>query len=42
LKKAINGGALLDEHTIDVLLGMDVLTTGSLHIDKAGTFRFAF
>ena len=42
LKRDINGGALLDEHTFDVLLGMDVLTTGNLHIDKAGTFRFSF
>jgi hypothetical protein len=42
LKKVINGGELLDEHTFDVLLGMDVITTGNLHIEKAGTFRFTF
>jgi hypothetical protein len=41
-KKAINGGELSDENTFDVLLGMDVLTSGNLHIDKAGTFRFSF
>jgi hypothetical protein len=42
LKREINGGELLDEHTFDVLLGMDVLTTGNLHIGKDGTFRFLF
>ncbi len=42
LRKVINGGGLLDEHTFDVLLGMDVITTGSLQIDKAGTFRLSF
>jgi hypothetical protein len=38
----INGGELSDAHTFDVLLGMDVITTGNLQIDKAGTFRFTF
>jgi hypothetical protein len=42
LKRVINGGELLDEHTFDVLLGMDVLTTGDLRINKAGTFSFSF
>jgi gag-polyprotein putative aspartyl protease len=42
MTKVINGGELLDEHTFDVLLGMDVLTTGDLYIGKAGTFRFSF
>jgi hypothetical protein len=42
LNRGINGGELLDEHTFDVLLGMDVLTTGNLHINKDGTFRFLF
>lgn len=41
-KSAINGGELSDENTFDVLLGMDVLTSGNLHIDKNGTFRFSF
>jgi hypothetical protein len=41
LKRDIIGGELTDEHTFDVLLGMDVLTTGSLTIDKDG-FRFRF
>lgn len=40
-KRVINGGELSDEHTFDVLLGMDVLTTGSLRIDKDG-FEFSF
>jgi hypothetical protein len=42
LKRVINGGELLDEHTFDVLLGMDVLTTGDFRINKAGTFSFSF
>jgi hypothetical protein len=41
-RKAINGGGLSDEHTFDVLLGMDVLTTGNLHVDRDGTFKFTF
>jgi hypothetical protein len=41
LKREILGGELTDEHTFDVLLGMDVLTTGSLFLDKDG-FRFRF
>jgi predicted aspartyl protease len=40
--KEINGGELSDEHTFDVLLGMDVLTTGNLRVDKDGTFIFSF
>jgi hypothetical protein len=40
--RVINGGELSDEHTFDVLLGMDILTTGSFHIDKDGSFRFSF
>lgn len=40
--KEINGGELSDEHTFDVLLGMDILTTGALRIDKDGTFSFSF
>ena len=42
LRREINGGEMLDEHTFDVLLGMDVLTTGELLIDKSGVFRFSF
>src|SRR6185312_8448290 len=30
LRKVINGAELLDEHTFDVLLGMDMITTGAL------------
>jgi hypothetical protein len=40
-KRVINGGELSDEHSFDVLLGMDILTTGNLQIDKNG-FKFAF
>ncbi len=40
--KEINGGALSDEDTFDVLLGMDVLRTGNLRVDKDGTFSFEF
>ena len=41
-RKVINGGELTDEHTFDVLLGMDILTTGRLQIDKDGSFGFTF
>ena len=41
-RNVINGGELSDEHTFDVLLGMDILTTGNLQIDKGGTFAFSF
>ena len=41
-RKAINGGALTNEHTFDVLLGMDILTTGTLTVDRDGTFKFEF
>ena len=34
--------ATVPEHTFDVLLGMDVLTTGDLNINKDGSFRFLF
>ena len=40
--KEINGGELSDGNTFDVLLGMDVLTTGNLRVDKDGTFSFSF
>ena len=40
--RVINGGKLENEPSWDVLLGMDVITTGILTIDKAGTFSFAF
>lgn len=41
-RRIINGGELSDEHTFDVLLGMDLLTTGKLIIDRNGTFSFSF
>jgi hypothetical protein len=40
--KEINGGELTDEHTFDVLLGMDVLGTGDLHFRKDGSWTFSF
>jgi hypothetical protein len=40
--KVINGGEINDESSWDVLLGMDVISTGILTIDRAGTFSFAF
>jgi hypothetical protein len=40
--KETNGGELPDGHTFDVLLGMDVLTTSNLQVDKDGTFSFSF
>jgi predicted aspartyl protease len=41
-RKTINGGELSDEHTFDVLLGMDILTTGHFRVDRDGTFSFSF
>jgi len=41
-RKVVNGGELSDEHTFDVLLGMDILTTGRLVVDRDGTFSFSF
>ena len=38
--KVINGGEILDNPSFDVLLGMDVITTGDLSINKDGSFRF--
>ena len=40
--KEINGGELSAENTFDVLLGMDILTTGELRIDRDGRFSFTF
>ena len=40
-KRVINGGELSDDTTFDVLLGMDVLTTGTLVLDKE-KFKFSF
>jgi predicted aspartyl protease len=38
----IEGGEIEDQPHFDVLLGMDVLKTGSLHIDITGDFSFSF
>jgi hypothetical protein len=38
----IEGGEIEEQPHFDVLLGMDVLRTGTLHIDKSGDFSFSF
>jgi predicted aspartyl protease len=38
----IEGGEIEDQPHFDVLLGMDVLKTGSLHVDRNGDFSFSF
>jgi hypothetical protein len=40
--KVITGGEIEDQDYFDVLLGMDVITTGNLEIKVDGTFGFAF
>lgn len=42
LKKVITGGEIEDQGSFDVLLGMDVITTGQLTIKADGTFDFVF
>lgn len=41
-RKVIEGGEIEEQPHFDVLLGMDILGTGSLNIDKDGTFSFSF
>jgi gag-polyprotein putative aspartyl protease len=41
-KSVINGGGIDDEPSWDVLLGMDIISTGILTIDKGGSYSFAF
>ena len=38
----IVGGEIEEEPNIDVLLGMDIINTGDLRIDRDGTFSFSF
>jgi len=38
----IEGGEIDEQPNFDVLLGMDVLRTGNLRIDKSGDFSFSF
>ena len=38
----IEGGEIDKQPNFDVLLGMDVLSTGNLRIDKSGDFSFSF
>jgi len=40
--KVITGGEIENQDSFDVLLGMDVITTGNLTINVDGTFGFAF
>ena len=39
--KVITGGEIENQDSFDVLLGMDVITTGNLTINVDGTFGFA-
>lgn len=41
-KRTIQGGELTEEVGFDVLIGMDIITTGDLHVSRDGTFSFAF
>jgi len=41
-KPVIKGGELPDGTGFDVLLGMDVISTGRLEIDRSGDFSFTF
>jgi hypothetical protein len=41
-KRVITGGEIEDQPSFDVLLGMDVITSGKLTISSDGTFRFEF
>jgi hypothetical protein len=38
----INGGQIANEESFDVLLGMDIISTGLLVFRKDGTYRFSF
>jgi hypothetical protein len=40
--KVITGGEIENQDSFDVLLGMDVITTGNLTVNVDGTFGFAF
>ncbi|HXA26615.1 MAG TPA: hypothetical protein VNW90_30365 [Acetobacteraceae bacterium] len=41
-KKVITGGEIENQESFDVLLGMDIITTGNLTINVDGSFGFAF
>jgi hypothetical protein len=41
-RRVITGGEIEDQPSFDVLLGMDVITSGKLTINSDGTFRFEF
>lgn len=40
--KTISGGEMAGKQSFDVLLGMDVITTGCLIVDKDGTFSLNY
>jgi hypothetical protein len=40
--RIINGGEIDDGQSFEVLLGMDVITSGTLVIDKDGSFSFTY
>lgn len=41
-KRVIVGGEIEDQPSFDVLLGMDVITSGKLTVSSDGTFKFEF
>lgn len=41
-RKVINGGEITTSPSFDVLIGMDVISTGTLTISNDGTFNFQF
>jgi hypothetical protein len=41
-QNVIHGGELTSAVGFDVLLGMDIISTGALHIEGNGTFSFSF
>jgi hypothetical protein len=41
-KTVINGGEIKDESSFDVLLGMDILSTGILTVKNDGSYSFEF
>lgn len=40
--QVINGGEMAEGQSFDVLLGMDVTSSGDLHFTRDGRFRFTF
>ncbi len=40
--KVINGGEITNTPSFDVLIGMDIISTGTLTVSKGGSFSFDF